>query len=60
MGVGVLKTIISKLKKVPIGSTIGYGLKYKAKKNLTIAIIPIGYADGINLKLKYIMIGNNK
>ncbi|WGH26273.1 MAG: alanine racemase [Candidatus Bostrichicola ureolyticus] len=56
----VLKTIISQIKKVSVGSTIGYGLKYKVKKNIIIAIIPIGYAD-IKLGLYgYIMIDNHK
>ncbi len=50
-----LKTKISQLKIVEKGSTIGYNSKNKLTKTKTIAIIPIGYADGFNRAL-----GNGK
>ena len=46
--VASLKTVISQIKHVPAGATIGYGRKGKAEKPLTIATIAIGYADGFN------------
>jgi len=52
--VGILKSIISQIKDIPKNDSIGYGRKAIAKKNMRIAIIPIGYADGLNRKL-----GNN-
>ncbi|HNP19546.1 MAG TPA: bifunctional UDP-N-acetylmuramoyl-tripeptide:D-alanyl-D-alanine ligase/alanine racemase [Fulvivirga sp.] len=44
--IGVLKTVISQIRTVKKGETIGYGRKGKADKPLTIATIAIGYADG--------------
>lgn len=44
--VGTLKTIISQVKTVKAGESIGYGRAYIAKEDKHIAIIPIGYADG--------------
>jgi alanine racemase len=42
-----LKTVISNIKTVKAGDTIGYGASYAATKGTRIATIPIGYADGI-------------
>ena len=44
--VSVLKTRISQIKKVKKGGHIGYGTDGPAKRDVTIAIVPIGYADG--------------
>lgn len=49
--VSTLKTVISQIKKIPKGESIGYGRKWFAKKNMIIATVPIGYADGLNRKL---------
>ena len=46
--VATLKTIISQIKHVPEGESIGYGRKGIAEKPLTIATIAIGYADGFS------------
>jgi Alr-MurF fusion protein len=46
--VAALKTIISQIKQVPEGASIGYGRKGKAEKPLTIATLAIGYADGFS------------
>jgi alanine racemase len=46
--VAILKTIISQVKHVPAGETIGYGRKGKAEKDLTLATLAIGYADGFS------------
>ncbi len=46
--VASLKTIISQIKKVKTGSTVGYGRKGKVKKDTTVATIAIGYADGFS------------
>lgn len=42
------KTKITQIKTLPKGSTVGYGLTYKAKRKIKIAIIPQGYADGFD------------
>lgn len=44
--VATLKSVISQVKTVPAGTSIGYGRKGKAEKDTTIATIAIGYADG--------------
>jgi alanine racemase len=49
--VSTLKTIISQIKRVKAGDTIGYNRKGVAQTDLTIAILPIGYADGFNRRL---------
>ncbi len=39
------------IKKYPKGHAIGYGRTYEAKENEHIAIVPIGYGDGLNRSL---------
>jgi len=46
--VASLKTIISQIKKVKAGNTVGYGRKGKVKQDTTVATIAIGYADGFS------------
>lgn len=43
-----LKSSIGQIKKLQPGDKIGYGLTYEATKPMTIAVIPIGYADGLS------------
>ncbi|MCR5796818.1 MAG: alanine racemase [Eubacterium sp.] len=40
------KSVISHVKNVPTGTTIGYGGTYVAPSDRVIATIPVGYADG--------------
>ena len=49
--VSSLKTIISQIKYVPSNETIGYGREYKAPNDMKIAVLPIGYADGLSRRL---------
>jgi alanine racemase len=49
--VGKLKSTISQIKPIKKGETIGYNRSFKATKNMTIATISIGYADGIDRRL---------
>lgn len=44
--VATLKTVITQIKQIPAGETIGYNRSYVLQKDSTVAIIPIGYADG--------------
>jgi alanine racemase len=53
--VSTLKTVISQIKNIPKGESIGYGRKWVAPRNTRIATVPIGYADGLSRKL-----GNGK
>ena len=48
---GSLKSYISQLKTIKAGEGISYGLHSKSDRERTIAIIAIGYADGLNRKL---------
>jgi alanine racemase len=43
-----LKTVISQIKKLKSGETIGYGRRGIAKHDMTTATIAIGYADGFS------------
>ncbi|AWK07370.1 bifunctional UDP-N-acetylmuramoyl-tripeptide:D-alanyl-D-alanine ligase/alanine racemase [Flavobacterium crocinum] len=46
--VGTLKSIISQVRNIPAGDSVGYGRRFMANKETKIATIPIGYADGIS------------
>lgn len=46
--VGTLKSVISQIKNVSKGASVGYSRAFVAQKDLKIATIPIGYADGIH------------
>lgn len=41
-----LKSVISHIKTIKTGAVVSYGRDFTAKKDMTIATIPIGYADG--------------
>lgn len=49
--VNTLKTTISQIKTVAKGQSIGYSRKWIAERNMLIATVPIGYADGLSRKL---------
>lgn len=42
------KTKVAQIKNLPKDYTIGYGLSFKTKKETKVALIPQGYADGID------------
>lgn len=46
-----LKTIVAQTKKISKGDCVSYGCTYKAGKPTRIAVLPIGYADGLDRKL---------
>ncbi|NMH27725.1 bifunctional UDP-N-acetylmuramoyl-tripeptide:D-alanyl-D-alanine ligase/alanine racemase [Flavobacterium silvaticum] len=46
--VSTLKSIISQLRTIPAGDSVGYGRRFMAQHDTKIATIPIGYADGIS------------
>jgi alanine racemase len=45
------KTRISRLRRVPAGTRVGYGQTYCCPKDTVIATIPVGYADGLDKHL---------
>ena len=42
---------VSQVKTIPAGDSIGYGRTFIADKELQIAIVPVGYADGFHRNL---------
>ena len=58
------KTVISQIKHLKKGDSISYNRKGIMKKDGKIAVLPIGYADGLNRKLGngafYVKINNQK
>ncbi|MCQ2300048.1 MAG: bifunctional UDP-N-acetylmuramoyl-tripeptide:D-alanyl-D-alanine ligase/alanine racemase [Bacteroidales bacterium] len=48
-----LKARISQLKDIPCGDSVGYNRRWIAQRDSRIAIIPIGYADGLSRRLGY-------
>lgn len=46
--VSKLRTAISQIKTVRAGESIGYNRAFVASDEMTIAVIPIGYADGMS------------
>lgn len=51
VNVGSLTTIISQIKNIKKGESIGYSRAQFALQDMTIGIIPIGYADGFSRAL---------
>ncbi|MGM0407807.1 MAG: alanine racemase, partial [Bacteroidota bacterium] len=49
--VSTLKSTVIQVKQVKQDETIGYSRNATAHKDMTIAIVPVGYADGLNRKL---------
>lgn len=46
-----LKSIIIQIKQIKKGDSVGYGRNFIADKEMTIGIVPIGYADGFRRSL---------
>ncbi len=58
-----LYSVISHIKKLKANETVSYGKTYRTEKNITVATVPIGYADGFyrsNGNEKYALLVNNK
>ena len=62
--VGILKSIISQIRTIQAGESVGYGRRFIAEKSSKIATIPIGYADGISRawgnSIGFVTINNQK
>ncbi len=46
-----MKSVICQLKTIHAGDTVSYGRTFKAEKDIRLALIPCGYADGFNRRL---------
>jgi alanine racemase len=59
-----LKTCVSQIKQILQSETVGYNRRGILERDSQIAVIPIGYADGLNRKLGnhngYVIINNQK
>lgn len=53
-----LYTEVMSIRTVKSGEYIGYGT-YKAETDISIATLPIGYADGVDSSFKYVWINDN-
>ena len=49
--ISTLKTTVSQVKTVDQNETVGYNRKGKIKYQSRVAVVPMGYADGINRRL---------
>ena len=49
--IGSFFSVITQTRYLEKGEPIGYGCSFYAKEKIKIAIIPVGYADGLNRKL---------
>lgn len=45
------KTVISQINELEKGESISYGRRFKADKNIRVATLPVGYADGVKRAL---------
>ncbi|OWP83482.1 bifunctional UDP-N-acetylmuramoyl-tripeptide:D-alanyl-D-alanine ligase/alanine racemase [Flavobacterium davisii] len=62
--VGTLKSVISQIRTLKIGDTVGYNRRFVVEKPMRMAVIPIGYADGISRKwgrgVGYLLVNGEK
>jgi len=45
-----LKSEVIEVRKISKGSFVGYGARFEALKDTYIAVLPVGYSDGLDLK----------
>ncbi len=43
-----LKSVVNNVRSIDVGESVSYGCTWKAKRRSQIAVVPIGYADGIH------------
>lgn len=42
-----LSAAVAAVKRVPAGQGVSYGYRYRAERETTLALVPLGYADGV-------------
>jgi alanine racemase len=51
LNVSTFKTRVTQIKEVASGGSVGYNRRFRPEKGTRIAIVPVGYADGLNRQL---------
>lgn len=51
--VGFCRALVEQVRTIPAGHTVGYGGGWKAKRETTIAVIPVGYFHGFAVDRGY-------
>jgi alanine racemase len=46
-----MKTVISSIKDIYAGDSVGYSNTFTAQKNMKIAVLPLGYYEGLDRRL---------
>lgn len=62
--VGTLKSVISQIREINIGESVGYSRRFVAENKTRVATVPIGYADGISRAwgngVGYVVVNNQR
>jgi Alr-MurF fusion protein len=45
------RTVVAQVHRVRAGESVGYGRAFRAPKEMWIAVLPVGYADGLSRRL---------
>ena len=57
------KSVVSQVKEIREGDTVSYGRTFKAQRNMTVATVSAGYADGYSRLLSnrgYVLINGKR
>ncbi|NLI24728.1 MAG: bifunctional UDP-N-acetylmuramoyl-tripeptide:D-alanyl-D-alanine ligase/alanine racemase [Bacteroidales bacterium] len=49
--ISTFKSVVSQIRNIRAGETVGYNRRGKVESDSTIAVIPVGYADGLDRRL---------
>ncbi|MDP2424022.1 MAG: bifunctional UDP-N-acetylmuramoyl-tripeptide:D-alanyl-D-alanine ligase/alanine racemase [Bacteroidales bacterium] len=61
--VSTLKSIISQIRHIAAGVSVGYNREFIADRDMQVAVVPVGYADGLSRRLSnghYSLLVNNQ
>jgi alanine racemase len=59
-----LRAKVSSVRRLPAGERVSYGLRYRLESDSTVAVVPMGYADGVARRLgevgAHVLIGGRR
>ncbi len=59
-----LRARVSAVRRLPAGERVSYGLRYRLESDSTVAVVPMGYADGVARRLgevgAHVLIGGRR